>query len=252
MWIVFACWCSGSRRHSNGMQVHLLGGWGLSLHHWARPGYLWQWQLQALQWKLSCWPSQGQKMLIGLWIWNILCSLSLSFSFLPSLHEFVCAIGHQPWKHVDTHAHTHTLTDCLVCLCWAQFSQNNFELNNDRACHCTVMIYLTNLHSQAHEVRPSWWWQIVEHSPLHSRYLVLCHFMLQEHNSGYRGWLQHSTSDGVEGVDISYKKVGDGHPLSLWRGVTEVAASPTAVLNRILHERSVRLSTFLSLCFKVW
>jgi len=42
-----------------------------------------------------------------------------------------------------------------------------------------------------------------------------------------------------ENVDISYKKVGDGHPLRLWRVCTEVEAPPTEVLTRILWERHI-------------
>lgn len=42
-----------------------------------------------------------------------------------------------------------------------------------------------------------------------------------------------------ESVDIAYKKVGDGHPLRLWRVCTEVEAPPTEVLTRVLWERHV-------------
>jgi len=38
---------------------------------------------------------------------------------------------------------------------------------------------------------------------------------------------------------MAYKKVGDGHPLRLWRVCTEVEAPPTEVLTRILWERHV-------------
>lgn len=51
-----------------------------------------------------------------------------------------------------------------------------------------------------------------------------------------RGWI---TVGSFENVDISYKKVGDGHPLRLWRVCTEVEAPPTEVLTRILWERHV-------------
>lgn len=42
-----------------------------------------------------------------------------------------------------------------------------------------------------------------------------------------------------ENVDMWYKKVGDGHPLRLWRACTEVEAPPTEVLARVLWERRV-------------
>ena len=38
-------------------------------------------------------------------------------------------------------------------------------------------------------------------------------------------------------VDVSYKKVGDGHPLRLWKSTVEVEAPPNEVLNRVLNER---------------
>lgn len=38
-------------------------------------------------------------------------------------------------------------------------------------------------------------------------------------------------------VEMAYKKVGDGHPLRLWRVSTEVEAPPTELLHRVLRER---------------
>jgi len=38
-------------------------------------------------------------------------------------------------------------------------------------------------------------------------------------------------------VDVAYKKVGDGHPLRLWKYSVEVAAPPVDVLERLLRER---------------
>ncbi|XP_036150259.1 stAR-related lipid transfer protein 13-like isoform X1 [Monomorium pharaonis] len=38
-------------------------------------------------------------------------------------------------------------------------------------------------------------------------------------------------------VEMAYKKVGDGHPLRLWRVSTEVEAPPNEVLHRVLRER---------------
>ena len=40
-------------------------------------------------------------------------------------------------------------------------------------------------------------------------------------------------------VDMAYKKVGDGHPLRLWRVTTEVEAPPEELLHRVLRERHV-------------
>lgn len=44
----------------------------------------------------------------------------------------------------------------------------------------------------------------------------------------------------IEGLaDVAYKKVGDGHPLRLWRVMTEVEAPPAELLRRVLRERHV-------------
>lgn len=40
-------------------------------------------------------------------------------------------------------------------------------------------------------------------------------------------------------VEMAYKKVGDGHPLRLWRVSTEVEAPPQELLQRVLRERHV-------------
>lgn len=40
-------------------------------------------------------------------------------------------------------------------------------------------------------------------------------------------------------VEVCYRKVGDGHPLRLWKVATDVEAPPTELLNRVLRERFV-------------
>ncbi|CAI6349525.1 unnamed protein product [Macrosiphum euphorbiae] len=68
-------------------------------------------------------------------------------------------------------------------------------------------------------------------------YLNVCTSMLlKEAKDKNRGWM---AVGSFENVDISYKKVGDGHPLRLWRVCTEVEAPPAEVLARILWERHV-------------
>lgn len=52
-----------------------------------------------------------------------------------------------------------------------------------------------------------------------------------------RGWVSLNTSDPT--VTVYFKKVGDGHPLRLWKAVTEVEAPPTEVINHILNERNL-------------
>uniref|UniRef100_A0A2S2QKM2 StAR-related lipid transfer protein 13 n=1 Tax=Sipha flava TaxID=143950 RepID=A0A2S2QKM2_9HEMI len=68
-------------------------------------------------------------------------------------------------------------------------------------------------------------------------YLNVCtSALLKEVKDKNRGWI---SMGSFENVDISYKKVGDGHPLRLWRVCTEVEAPPTEVLTRVLWERHV-------------
>ena len=43
---------------------------------------------------------------------------------------------------------------------------------------------------------------------------------------------------GVE-VEVSHVRVGDGIPLWVWRGTTDIPASPKAVFERIWYQRCV-------------
>ena len=57
---------------------------------------------------------------------------------------------------------------------------------------------------------------------------------LKEAHDKFKGWVTVSSPTHLE---FAYKKVGDGHPLRLWKCATEVEAPPVEVLNRILRER---------------
>ncbi|XP_077301215.1 rhoGTPase activating protein isoform X3 [Arctopsyche grandis] len=61
--------------------------------------------------------------------------------------------------------------------------------------------------------------------------------LLKEAREKSRGWVSVSTHEPH--VDLCYRKVGDGHPLRLWRVTTEVEAPPREVLHRILRERQI-------------
>ncbi|XP_025156537.1 uncharacterized protein LOC105186773 isoform X3 [Harpegnathos saltator] len=53
-----------------------------------------------------------------------------------------------------------------------------------------------------------------------------------------RGWMTvNNPADST--VEMAYKKVGDGHPLRLWRVSTEVEAPPNELLHRVLRERHI-------------
>ncbi|XP_067113012.1 stAR-related lipid transfer protein 8 isoform X2 [Osmerus mordax] len=58
--------------------------------------------------------------------------------------------------------------------------------------------------------------------------------LLREAAEKSRGW--HS-AQGPENTELSYKKVGHGHPIRLWRVSTEIEAPPHTVLHRVLRER---------------
>src|SRR6185503_11071908 len=48
-------------------------------------------------------------------------------------------------------------------------------------------------------------------------------WLFQEHRDKWKGWITDGSQDGVE---ITYKKLADGHPLKLWRCWTDVEAPP--------------------------
>ena len=64
---------------------------------------------------------------------------------------------------------------------------------------------------------------------------LLYYVSMQESRDRFRGWVS-VTSCGAD-VDVAYKKVGDGHPLRLWKCGVEVAAPPVDVVERLLRER---------------
>ncbi|XP_031427854.1 stAR-related lipid transfer protein 8 isoform X2 [Clupea harengus] len=58
--------------------------------------------------------------------------------------------------------------------------------------------------------------------------------LLREASEKSKGW--HS-APGPEHTELAYKKVGDGHPIRLWRVSAEMEAPPGVVLQRVLRER---------------
>ncbi|XP_054709659.1 rho GTPase-activating protein 7-like [Uloborus diversus] len=64
---------------------------------------------------------------------------------------------------------------------------------------------------------------------------------LKESREKYKGWINVCQYDHV---DLSYKKLADGHPLRLWKVSTEVEAPPVELLNRVLRERHLWDSSF--------
>ncbi|XP_036323799.1 uncharacterized protein LOC118737427 isoform X3 [Rhagoletis pomonella] len=60
---------------------------------------------------------------------------------------------------------------------------------------------------------------------------------IKEGREKTRGWFTIS-SQNDSNVDIAYKKVGDGHPLRLWRCTTEVEGPPKEVLDYVIKQRA--------------
>ncbi|XP_022086874.1 stAR-related lipid transfer protein 13-like isoform X3 [Acanthaster planci] len=58
--------------------------------------------------------------------------------------------------------------------------------------------------------------------------------LLKESRDKFKGWV---VCPAVDGVDVAYKKVGDGHPLRLWKCSVEIGAPPADILQRVLRER---------------
>lgn len=56
----------------------------------------------------------------------------------------------------------------------------------------------------------------------------------KEAREKFKGWISCPCLDNIE---LAYKKVGDGHPLRLWKVSIEVEAPPSVVLSRVLRER---------------
>ncbi|XP_007464313.1 PREDICTED: stAR-related lipid transfer protein 13 [Lipotes vexillifer] len=56
----------------------------------------------------------------------------------------------------------------------------------------------------------------------------------KEAKEKFKGW---ATCSNTDNTDLAFKKVGDGHPLRLWKASVEVEAPPSVVLNRVLRER---------------
>ncbi|XP_060065888.1 uncharacterized protein LOC132546194 [Ylistrum balloti] len=56
----------------------------------------------------------------------------------------------------------------------------------------------------------------------------------KESHDKFRGWVSTSCSHSI---DVSYKKVADGHPLRLWKFQVDVEAPPDVVLDKLKNER---------------
>ncbi|XP_070553254.1 rho GTPase-activating protein 7-like isoform X2 [Ptychodera flava] len=72
-------------------------------------------------------------------------------------------------------------------------------------------------------------------NPGYQNYLEECiQGVLKEARDKFKGWV---SCPSEEGTELAYKKVGDGHPLRLWKCSAEIEAPPTELLNRLLRDR---------------
>ncbi|KAK9305278.1 hypothetical protein QLX08_003636 [Tetragonisca angustula] len=120
--------------------------------------------------------------------------------------------------------------DCLLYL--VKMHRELFMVSSDMLTQChfnymeeSVPVALEELGS---ELKQDW-----------RGYLYACTTaLLKEAREKSRGWVTVSNpADST--VEMAYKKVGDGHPLRLWRVSTEVEAPPNELLHRVLRERHI-------------
>ncbi|CAI8052772.1 StAR-related lipid transfer protein 13 [Geodia barretti] len=73
--------------------------------------------------------------------------------------------------------------------------------------------------------------------------------ILKESRRRFKDWVRSEEvrKEGGEGVEVSHVSVGDGVPLWVWRGTTDIpAASPKTVFERIWYQRHVWDKTMVS------
>ncbi|KYO26409.1 stAR-related lipid transfer protein 8 isoform A [Alligator mississippiensis] len=85
--------------------------------------------------------------------------------------------------------------------------------------------------------------QIDEEGGTYQMYIEsLLQNLQKEAKEKFKGWI---TCPSIESTELTYKKVGDGNPLRLWKVSVEVEAPPSVVLNRVLRERHLWDEDFL-------
>ncbi|XP_043257733.1 uncharacterized protein LOC122400368 isoform X2 [Colletes gigas] len=119
--------------------------------------------------------------------------------------------------------------DCLLYL--VKMHRELFMVSSDMLTQChfnymeeSVPVALEELGS---ELKQDW-----------RGYLYACTTALLKEARENRGWdTVNNPADST--VEMAYKKVGDSHPLRLWRVSTEVEAPPNELLHRVLRERHI-------------
>ncbi|XP_044256960.1 rho GTPase-activating protein 7 isoform X2 [Tribolium madens] len=194
---------------------------------------------------------------------SVLCAILL----MPDEHVEVLQFLLHFLLQIAEHATTNQMNESNLALCFApslfHYSQSSFkqnfgsphpkELAETRAGHDCLLYFLKNYNTlfkvpkefvnqcKSSEFRES---KAVKLSELGKNiggwreYLQECQkALLREVKERNRGWIIVSSHNPK--VEISYKKVADGHPLRLWKISAEVEAPPLEVLHRIIRERHI-------------
>ncbi|XP_049782711.1 stAR-related lipid transfer protein 13 [Schistocerca cancellata] len=165
--------------------------------------------LQALLWLLSC-VAQHSSV-------NQMTASNIAVCLAPSIFQLQPELAENRAAHdcllylITEHKHLFTVTDEMLSQCHFNYMEES------------VPVTMEELGSDMHQ---DW-----------RGYLYACTTaLLKEARDRSRGWIfVPCTADTL--VEMSYKKVGDGHPLRLWRVSTEVEAPPQELLQRVLRER---------------
>ncbi|KAK0096350.1 hypothetical protein PV326_005698 [Microctonus aethiopoides] len=120
--------------------------------------------------------------------------------------------------------------DCLLYL--IKMNRELFMISSEMLaqCHFNYMeeSIPVALHELGSEMKQDW-----------RGYMYACTTaLLKEAREKSRGWVTVNNPADTS-VEVAYKKVGDGHPLRLWRVSTEVEAPPNELLHRVLRERHI-------------
>ncbi|XP_063928280.1 rho GTPase-activating protein 7 [Zophobas morio] len=194
---------------------------------------------------------------------SVLCAILL----MPDEHIEVLQFLLHFLLKIAEHSSSNQMNESNLALCFApslfHYSQSTFkqnlgsphpkELAETRAGHDCLLYFLKNYNTlfkvpkefvnqcKSSEFRES---KAVKLSELGKNmggwkeYLNECQLaLLKEVKERGRGWIVVSGHNPK--VEISYKKVADGHPLRLWKVSAEVEAPPLDVLHRIIRERHI-------------
>lgn len=165
--------------------------------------------LQALLWLLSCVAQHS-----GV---NQMTASNIAVCLAPSIFQLQPELAENRAAHdcllylITEHKHLFTITEEMLSQCHFNYMEES------------VPVTMEELGSDMHQ---DW-----------RGYLYACTTaLLKEARDKSRGWVfVPCAADTL--VEMSYKKVGDGHPLRLWRVSTEVEAPPQELLQRVLRER---------------